>query len=266
LYCIVQVKDVDFNADEAKASSDHDEAKASSDDEDDDARKKDEMLWYYRSSSESMASPPILVKVVGVHHDDFPNIYYTIRPCLMKEQKYIADSKTELFEERQTYSKYLYALEQTFDQFPVFEHKEPAPVAATGATSQQEEIAIAASTAQEPSNNTAAPAATSKQPQQKKEPTTRQLPVNVQEYGNHFIVQARAPGVRASDLKVTVENGLLVINAFSQSTNEMLHQTIKFPPIADVQSSTVRFINGCLEIQVPKMLMRRPGFGSPFFF
>ena len=74
----------------------------------------------------------------------------------MKEQKYIADSKTELFEERQTYSKYLYALEQTFDQFPVFEHKEPAPVAATGATSQQEEIAIAASTAQEPSNNTAA--------------------------------------------------------------------------------------------------------------
>jgi hypothetical protein len=51
---------------------------------------KGDKVWYHRGnngiplSSLSDASvnhiPVILVKVIGVHHDDFPNIYYTIAP------------------------------------------------------------------------------------------------------------------------------------------------------------------------------------------
>jgi hypothetical protein len=51
---------------------------------------KGDVAWYHRGSNgiplvtlqdaERNSIPVILVKVIGVHHDDFPNVYYTIAP------------------------------------------------------------------------------------------------------------------------------------------------------------------------------------------
>ena len=49
-----------------------------------------QQIAYYKKND---ATEKILVKVVGVHFDDFPNIYYTIQPC---------DPSSATFDEKQT--------------------------------------------------------------------------------------------------------------------------------------------------------------------
>ena len=54
--------------------------------------------------------PPILVEIVGVHHDDYPNIYYTVKPI---------DKNEKSFLEKQTDRSKLFDIDKNIDSLPI---------------------------------------------------------------------------------------------------------------------------------------------------
>lgn len=79
---------------------------------------KGDIVWYFRSSGSAYPldqEEMLLVNVIGVHHDDYPNVYYTIQP-VSPLQFINGRNKTSLsmnlFEEKQTDSAHLLHLDE----------------------------------------------------------------------------------------------------------------------------------------------------------
>ena len=76
-----------------------------------------QQIAYYKKND---ATEKILVKVVGVHHDDFPNIYYTIQPC---------DPSSATFDEKQTDANRLSIVKDKDVEQPSPNPPSPSPAA-----------------------------------------------------------------------------------------------------------------------------------------
>lgn len=77
---------------------------------------KGDIVWYHRASQLTGQEEMLLVTVIGVHHDDYPNVYYTIQPVRPLQFINGRNSNTELtmtlFEEKQTDSAHLLHLDE----------------------------------------------------------------------------------------------------------------------------------------------------------
>lgn len=233
-------------------------------------KKGDKLL--YRRKSETMYYPPILVKVVGVHHDDFPNVYYTISCCPLTEQMYKVD-EAFIFEERQTDNKYLFPIEHTFDDC-----RELLPPTAketddnVGNINPSPEVSPTSSCSFERTKDS------SDQPEfggpeMSSCPRTissKPLGISIREFNEYYLLNGSAPGVSADGLQVTIEGHdfrTLKIKGYSRTMNVNLEQEVTFPVHfgVDLANSQVLLKNGTLSIRIPKDMQRPkipPAFNS----
>lgn len=96
--------------------------------------------------------------------------------------------------------------------------------------------------------------------------------VDIQENANNFIIHADLPGVKATDIEVTAENGLLTIKGVRDSNKVEEKDNYKrierfsgsfmrrftLPETADVEQINATSRDGVLELTIPKMPQLQP--------
>lgn len=96
--------------------------------------------------------------------------------------------------------------------------------------------------------------------------------VDIQENADNFIIHADLPGVKAADIEVTAENGLLTIKGVRDSNKVEEKDNYKrierfsgsfmrrftLPETADVERINATSRDGVLELTIPKMPQLQP--------
>jgi Molecular chaperone (small heat shock protein) len=91
--------------------------------------------------------------------------------------------------------------------------------------------------------------------------------VDVKETDTHYIVSAEIPGVDPQDLEVTVTEEALTLRGEVRERTEQnetgyrrverrygaFHRTIPFPSPVDAKQAMAEYINGVLEVRLPKV-------------
>ena len=103
--------------------------------------------------------------------------------------------------------------------------------------------------------------------------TSRWMPlVDIQEAGDHFLLEVDVPGVKAEDIKVTMENGVLNIEGerrHEERTEEQgysriersfgsFHRRFSLPESADADAIEAKVDNGVLNIRIGKAQKAQP--------
>lgn len=97
-------------------------------------------------------------------------------------------------------------------------------------------------------------------------PGLRSPVVDVKETETHYVVSAEIPGVEPQDLDVTVTDEALTLRGEVRERTEQnetgyrrverrygaFHRTIPFPSPVDAKQATAEYINGVLEVRLPK--------------
>lgn len=92
------------------------------------------------------------------------------------------------------------------------------------------------------------------------------VPLDVVEEDNHIMVKATLPGVKPEDIEVTMEEGILAINAETKEEHEekkdnyllrerrsgKFHRTLRLPDTVDSEKAESRYEHGILTISFPK--------------
>ncbi|MBM3944894.1 MAG: Hsp20/alpha crystallin family protein [SAR202 cluster bacterium] len=92
------------------------------------------------------------------------------------------------------------------------------------------------------------------------------MPIDVVEESDHIVVHASMPGIKASDIDVTVENGVLFISGTSESSEEhkdgsylvrerrygQFQRTLRLPDSVDADKAETHHEDGVLTVRLPK--------------
>ena len=92
------------------------------------------------------------------------------------------------------------------------------------------------------------------------------MDVDFVETENEYSIHADLPGVEKSEIDIKIENGLCTISAEKKNTHEnktatshviersygKVQRSVRLPPNADVSSPAASFVNGVLELKIPK--------------
>ena len=90
--------------------------------------------------------------------------------------------------------------------------------------------------------------------------------LDVEETDGSLVVKASVPGVRAEDIEVTTEGGVLTIKAESSKEDEakegsylirerrtgLFYRSIRLPEVVDAESAESSYENGVLTVSLPK--------------
>jgi HSP20 family protein len=103
------------------------------------------------------------------------------------------------------------------------------------------------------------------------EATTWAPPVDVAEEIDKIVVKVEVPGMNENDLKVSFEDGLLTVSGernFERKDDRNYHRiertygnfvrTFTLPRSVDVSKITANYVNGILEIEIPKLDEAKP--------
>lgn len=103
------------------------------------------------------------------------------------------------------------------------------------------------------------------------EPTTWAPPVDVAEETDKIVVKVEVPGMNESDLKVSFEDGVLTISGernFERKDDRNYHRiertygtfvrTFSLPRGVDADKIAANYVNGVLEIEIPKLEEAKP--------
>ncbi len=96
-------------------------------------------------------------------------------------------------------------------------------------------------------------------------------PVDVAEEGDKILVKVEAPGVDQKDLKISFEDGLLTVSGerqFERKDDRNYHRiertygtfvrTFNLPRSVDAGAIKANYVNGVLEIEIPKREEAKP--------
>ena len=95
----------------------------------------------------------------------------------------------------------------------------------------------------------------------------RALPLDVVQHEEDVVVRASLPGVKADDVEVTVEDGVLRITAADESEREEQkgsylvrerrsgkhHRALRLPDTVDADKAETQYVDGVLTITFPKV-------------
>ena len=95
----------------------------------------------------------------------------------------------------------------------------------------------------------------------------RALPLDVVQNEEDVVVRASLPGVKADDVEVTVEDGVLRITAADESEREeqdgrylvrerrsaKYHRALRLPDTVDADKAETQYVDGVLTITFPKV-------------
>lgn len=108
---------------------------------------------------------------------------------------------------------------------------------------------------------------------QRENPTTQWSPaIDLKENENSYVIHADIPGVKAEDIEVTLDNGVLSIRGERKFDNKEEGEKYKrveraygsffrrfsLPDTADSDSVTAKSTDGVLEIEIPKQAKAQP--------
>ncbi len=96
----------------------------------------------------------------------------------------------------------------------------------------------------------------------------RQLPVNVRDEGEAFVLSASTPGLRAEDLKIQVlEDVVLIAGEYRADENEYLvnelpqgafRRELRLPAALEADKVEAKIADGILTVRLPKAESARP--------
>lgn len=98
------------------------------------------------------------------------------------------------------------------------------------------------------------------------------IPLNVTEDGDSVTVSATIPGVKPDDISVTIEDGVLTIEASASEKTESddgrfllrewrtgeFRRSLKLPEGVDVDKAESSYTDGVLRISLPKLEAKKP--------
>lgn len=96
--------------------------------------------------------------------------------------------------------------------------------------------------------------------------------VDIEEYGDRFVIQADLPGIEPSGIDITLEKGVLTLSGSrpqpveqagverrrSERASGRFHRRFALPDTADADAVTASGKNGVLEIVIPKRAAAQP--------
>ena len=99
------------------------------------------------------------------------------------------------------------------------------------------------------------------------ETAARALPLDVVQHEEDVVVRASLPGVKADDVEVTVEDGVLRITTADESQPEeqdgrylvrerrsgKYHRALRLPDTVDANKAQTQYVDGVLTITFPKV-------------
>jgi len=79
-----------------------------------------------------------------------------------------------------------------------------------------------------------------------------ELPALRETEDGSYTLTLSAPGIKAQDLQITVDEGVLKVEGHSKATGLALRQAVRLPRAADGDKATATSVDGILTIAVPK--------------
>ena len=96
--------------------------------------------------------------------------------------------------------------------------------------------------------------------------------MDMKENNNNYLINADIPGIKKSDIKVTIDNDMLIISAdrtdtreesnehthFSERSYGFYSRSIRLPSNANINLLSAKYENGVLNVNIPKMESSTP--------
>ena len=97
------------------------------------------------------------------------------------------------------------------------------------------------------------------------------VPLDVVQDGDSIVIHGTLPGVKAEDISVTIDDGVLEIKAESKTDHEQrngnylmrerragkFHRVIRLPDSVDADKAETRYEDGVLTVRLPKVEARK---------
>ncbi len=97
------------------------------------------------------------------------------------------------------------------------------------------------------------------------------VPLDVVQDGDSIVIHGTLPGVKAEDISVTIDDGVLEIRAESKTDHEeqngnylvrerragKFHRVIRLPDSVDADQAETRYEDGVLTVRLPKVEARK---------
>ncbi len=97
------------------------------------------------------------------------------------------------------------------------------------------------------------------------------VPLDVVQDGDSIVIHGTLPGVKAEDISVTIDDGVLEIKAESKTDHEeqngsylirerragKFHRVIRLPDSVDADKAETRYEDGVLTVRLPKVEARK---------